>query len=50
MFSFNNPFGACEKCDGLGVIQYFDEKKLIADTEATINEGAIKGWNRRNRF
>ena len=50
MFSFNNPFGACNKCDGLGVIQYFDEKKLIADTEATINEGAIKGWNRRNRF
>ncbi|MDA9668149.1 excinuclease ABC subunit UvrA, partial [Pseudomonadota bacterium] len=50
MFSFNNPFGACEKCDGLGVIQYFDEKKLIADTEATINEGVIKGWNRRNRF
>ena len=50
MFSFNNPFGACEKCDGLGVIQYFDEKKLIADTEATINEGGIKGWNRRNRF
>ena len=32
------------------MIQYFDEKKLIADTEATINEGAIKGWNRRNRF
>ncbi|MDB9947076.1 excinuclease ABC subunit UvrA [Gammaproteobacteria bacterium] len=50
MFSFNNPFGACEKCDGLGVIQYFDEKKLIADTETTINEGGIKGWNRRNRF
>jgi len=50
MFSFNNPFGACERCDGLGVIQYFDEKKLIADTEATINEGGIKGWNRRNRF
>ena len=50
MFSFNNPFGACEKCDGLGVIQYFDENKLISDKEATINEGAIKGWNRRNRF
>jgi excinuclease ABC subunit A len=50
MFSFNNPFGACEKCDGLGVIQYFDAKKLIADPEATINEGVIKGWNRRNRF
>ena len=50
MFSFNNPFGACEKCDGLGVIQYFDQKKLILDDSATINEGAIKGWNRRNRF
>ena len=50
MFSFNNPFGACEKCDGLGVIQYFDQKKLISDDAATLNEGAIKGWNRRNRF
>jgi len=50
MFSFNNPFGACEQCDGLGVVQYFDEKKLISDVSATINKGAIKGWNRRNRF
>ncbi len=50
MFSFNNPFGACEKCDGLGVIQYFDQNKLISDISSTINEGAIKGWNRRNRF
>jgi len=50
MFSFNNPFGACEKCDGLGVIQYFDQNKLISDNSSTINEGAIKGWNRRNRF
>ena len=50
MFSFNNPFGACEKCDGLGVIQYFDQNKLISDDSATINEGVIKGWNRRNRF
>ena len=37
MFSFNNPFGACEKCDGLGVIQYFDEKKIISDEELSIN-------------
>ena len=50
MFSFNNPFGACEKCDGLGVIQYFDEKKIISDEELSINGGAIKGWNKRNRF
>ena len=50
MFSFNNPFGACEKCDGLGVIQYFNEKRLIQDQEVSISNGAIKGWTRRNRF
>ena len=50
MFSFNNPFGACEKCDGLGVIQYFNEKRLIQDEEVSISNGAIKGWTRRNRF
>jgi|TARA_B110000444_G_scaffold118944_1_gene111858 excinuclease ABC subunit A len=50
MFSFNNPFGACSKCDGLGVIQYFNEKRLIPDEEVSISNGAIKKWNRRNRF
>lgn len=50
MFSFNNPYGACEKCDGLGVIQYFNEKRLIQDEEVSISNGAIKGWTRRNRF
>jgi len=50
MFSFNNPYGACEKCDGLGVIQYFNEKRLIQDEDVSINNGAIKGWTRRNRF
>ena len=50
MFSFNNPYGACEKCDGLGVIQFFNEKRLIQDDEVSIANGAIKGWTRRNRF
>ena len=50
MFSFNNPFGACGKCDGLGVIQYFNEKMLIPDEDVSISNGAIKKWNRRNRF
>ena len=50
MFSFNNPFGACAKCDGLGVIQYFNEKRLIPDENVSISDGAIKKWNRRNRF
>ena len=50
IFSFNNPHGACPKCDGLGVIQFFNEKKLIQDEEVSIANGAIKGWTRRNRF
>ena len=50
IFSFNNPHGACPRCDGLGVIQFFSEKKLIQDDEVSIANGAIKGWTRRNRF
>jgi excinuclease ABC subunit A len=50
MFSFNNPYGACSKCDGLGVIQFFNEKMLIQDDDVSIANGAIKGWTRRNRF
>jgi excinuclease ABC subunit A len=50
MFSFNNPYGACSRCDGLGVIQYFNEKRLIQDEDVSISNGAIKGWTRRNRF
>jgi excinuclease ABC subunit A len=50
MFSFNNPYGACTRCDGLGVIQYFNEKRLIQDDDVSITNGAIKGWTRRNRF
>ena len=50
IFSFNNPHGACSKCDGLGVIQFFNEQRLIQDDEVSIASGAIKGWTRRNRF
>ena len=50
IFSFNNPHGACPRCDGLGVIKFFSEKKLIQDDEVSIANGAIKGWTRRNRF
>ena len=50
MFSFNNPYGACTKCDGLGVIQFFSAKMLIPDIDVSIASGAIKGWTRRNRF
>ncbi|MDX1343529.1 MAG: excinuclease ABC subunit UvrA, partial [Reinekea sp.] len=47
MFSFNNPAGACEECDGLGLKQYFDRNKVVRDVQLTLAEGAIAGWDRR---
>ncbi len=43
MFSFNNPFGACPKCTGLGVFMRVDPKLIIPDDTKTISQGAIKG-------
>lgn len=47
MFSFNNPFGACEKCTGLGIFKKIDPKMIIPNPELSIRQGAIKasGWN-----
>ena len=50
LFSFNSPSGACPTCDGLGVHQYFDVNRVIQHPEASISEGAIRGWDRRNLF
>ena len=50
LFSFNNPAGACQSCDGLGVKQYFDERRLIAHPELSLSQGAIRGWDRRNFY
>ncbi len=50
LFSFNNPMGACPKCDGLGEITFFDPKRVVAHPELTLASGAIKGWDRRNQF
>jgi len=49
VFSFNNPAGACPTCDGLGVKQFFDAKRLV-NGELTLAEGAIRGWDRRNVY
>ena len=45
-FSFNNPFGACPHCLGLGYKMEFDERLMIPDTSLSINQGAIAvmGW------
>ncbi|HNX64240.1 MAG TPA: excinuclease ABC subunit UvrA [Oscillospiraceae bacterium] len=47
MFSFNNPFGACEKCTGLGVFQKVDPELIIPNKDLSVIQGAIKamGWN-----
>ncbi len=50
LFSFNNPVGACPKCDGLGVIQFFDPKRIVAHPELSLAAGAIRGWDRKSHF
>ncbi len=50
MFSFNNPAGACTGCDGLGLKQFFDQKRIITDDSLSLAEGAIRGWDRRNFY
>ena len=50
LFSFNNPAGACATCDGLGVHQFFDIDRVVQHPEASIAEGAIRGWDRRTLF
>ncbi len=49
-FSFNNPAGACEKCDGLGVTQFFDPDLVLENPNLSLAEGAIRGWDRRNVY
>lgn len=50
LFSFNNPMGACPKCDGLGQISFFDPKRVVAFPSLSLAAGAIKGWDKRNQF
>jgi excinuclease ABC subunit A len=50
LFSFNNPMGACPKCDGLGQIQFFDPSRVVAYPHLSLAAGAIKGWDKRNQF
>ena len=50
LFSFNNPMGACPRCDGLGQVTYFDPKRVVAFPHLSLAGGAIRGWDRRNQF
>ncbi|MBB6251257.1 excinuclease ABC subunit UvrA [Nitrospirillum iridis] len=44
LFSFNNPFGACPACDGLGQKLYFDPDLVVPDTRLSLKNGAITPW------
>jgi excinuclease ABC subunit A len=49
LFSFNNPLGACPACDGLGSHEYFDQALVVVHPELTLDAGAVRGWDARNR-
>ncbi|MBT8143028.1 MAG: excinuclease ABC subunit UvrA [Gammaproteobacteria bacterium] len=50
LFSFNNPVGACNTCDGLGTDQYFDPDRVVMNANLSLAGGAIRGWDRRNSY
>ncbi|WP_440876368.1 excinuclease ABC subunit UvrA [Thalassotalea sp. PLHSN55] len=50
LFSFNNPAGACQTCDGLGNQQFFDPTRVISNPELSLSGGAIRGWDKRNFY
>jgi excinuclease ABC subunit A len=50
LFSFNNPAGACPHCDGLGTVEFFDPRRVVAHPNLSLAGGAIRGWDRRNHF
>ena len=50
LFSFNSPVGACTKCDGLGITQFFDPARIVGHPEKSLARGAIRGWDRRTNY
>ena len=48
LFSFNNPFGACPTCDGLGQKLYFDPELVVPDKKLSLNDGALAPWGKSN--
>ena len=50
LFSFNSPAGACKTCDGLGIEQFFDTKRVITNESLSLSGGAIRGWDKRNFY
>ena len=50
MFSFNNPYGACADCSGLGTRMYFDPEQVLPNRQLSMREGAIAPWETRSGY
>lgn len=50
LFSFNSPMGACPHCDGLGVETFFDPMRVVHNPQASLAEGAVRGWDRKTMY
>jgi excinuclease ABC subunit A len=50
MFSFNNPYGACPDCSGLGTRMYFDPEQVVPNPQLSLREGAIAPWSTRTGY
>jgi excinuclease ABC subunit A len=49
LFSFNSPYGACPRCDGLGTVNEFDENLVVPDPTVSLKDGAIIPWRKNGR-
>jgi len=50
LFSFNSPYGACDKCQGIGTDTFFDPELIIESWDKSIADGAIIPWNKSKYF
>jgi len=50
LFSFNSPMGACDECDGLGTMEFFDPSLVVKDGALSLAAGAVRGWDKRNGY
>ncbi len=50
MFSFNSPYGACEKCSGLGFIMRFDPDLIVTDPEKSLYQGVLEVWGKSTSY
>ena len=50
MFSFNTPYGACEKCSGLGFLMQFDPEKIVSDPEKSLYDGVLEVWGKSTSY